>query len=100
MRLRSWIFPHGEVSGSWLLGFSFPQEISCSLGKHPWVPCSSPGRNRLPRVSWSGPSPCFWTVRARSDLRAIRHLGSNTTSGLLPQINLKRHHLGELNLDN
>ena len=25
MKLYSWFFPHGEVSGSWLLVFSFPQ---------------------------------------------------------------------------
>lgn len=41
--------PHGEVSRSWLLAFPFPQEISCSLGKHPQVPCSSPGRKRCPK---------------------------------------------------
>lgn len=52
--------PWGGEASLGCFAFSFPQEMSCSLGKHPQVPGGARGGNAAQTVSWFGPSLRFF----------------------------------------
>lgn len=92
MRFCSWISPWGCEQGS-AVCFLLPSPPGNLL-----LTRETPSGAALRGGDTSQPQLCsfpsfFWPVQLGSDRRATRHLGNNTTAGLLPQRNLKRQHL-------